>query len=174
MFELIVIDEIVDHIVTYSNVYVNHSTGNKELQKTSRLSKWEGIAAPEIRLYLAALTYHRMLYKPKEHLYYVKKKLFEAPVFRRIRSQNKIVLLGNFLHSVYNEELGNFCNKSPFSCGRGALVGNNTFLKRNHVSDSKHLFYKKDIPATFGMLLCTQVVICCWAKSLIPITMEPR
>ena len=37
IFKLIVTDEIVDHTVTYSNLYVNQSSGNKELKKTSRL-----------------------------------------------------------------------------------------------------------------------------------------
>ena len=100
MFELIVIDEIVDHIVTYSNVYVNHSTGNKELQKTSRLCNWEDITAPEIRLYLAALTYRGMLHKPKEHLYYVKKKLCCTN-----RKNICIMLKRNFLRHQCLEEL---------------------------------------------------------------------
>ena len=51
IFELIVTDEIVDHIVTYSNLYANQSIGNKEFKKTSRLCKWEDISAPEIGLY---------------------------------------------------------------------------------------------------------------------------
>ena len=37
IFELIVRDEIVDHIVIYSNLYANQSIGNKEFKKTSRL-----------------------------------------------------------------------------------------------------------------------------------------
>ena len=72
IFELIVTDEVVDHIETYSNLYANQSIGNKKFQKTSRLCKWENIAAPEIRLYLAALIYRGMLYKRKEHSYYTK------------------------------------------------------------------------------------------------------
>ena len=40
------------------------------------------------------------MYKPKEHLYYSKNKLFEAPGISRITSQNKMVLilLETFLH----------------------------------------------------------------------------
>ena len=50
---------------------------------------------------------------------------------------------------------------SPFSCGRNALVENNTFLKRDHVSDWKHLFCQKDLPAMFGTLFVTHVMIPC-------------
>ena len=53
-----------------------------------------------------------MLYKPKEHLYYTKNNLFGTPGFRRIISQNKMVLLENFLHFNDNEELGDSYNKA--------------------------------------------------------------
>ena len=53
-----------------------------------------------------------MLYKPKEHLYYTKNNLFDNPGFRRILSQNKMVLLKIFLHFVDNEELGDSYNKA--------------------------------------------------------------
>ena len=109
IFELIVTDEIVDQIVTYSNLYANQSIDNKEFKKTSRLCKWEDITAPAIRLYLAALIYLRILYKPKKHFYYTKKNLFETPEFR---SQNKMVLLEKFLPFVNNEELGDSYNKA--------------------------------------------------------------
>ena len=112
IFELIVTDEIVDHIVTYSNLYVNQYIGNKEFKKTSRLCKWEDIIAPEIRLHLATLIYPGMLNKPKDHLYYTKSKRFETPGFRRIISQIKMVLLEKLLHFVDNKELGNSYNKA--------------------------------------------------------------
>ena len=35
IFELIITDEIVNHIVTYSNLYANQSIGNKEFKKFS-------------------------------------------------------------------------------------------------------------------------------------------
>ena len=108
-FELIVTDEIVDHIATYSNLYASKSIGNKEFKKTSRLCKSEDITAAKIRLYLAALIYRGMLYKPKKHLYYTKNNLFEIPVFRWIISQNKMVL-EKFLHFVDNEEFGDSYN----------------------------------------------------------------
>ena len=60
IFEIIVTDEIVDHIVTYSNLYANQSISSNKFKKPSRLCKWKDISAPEIRLYLATLIYHGM------------------------------------------------------------------------------------------------------------------
>ena len=72
----------------------------------------ENIIAPEVRLYLAAFIYRGMLYKPNEHIYHCKNKLFEAPGFQRIISQNELVLLERFLHFVGDEELGDSYNKA--------------------------------------------------------------
>lgn len=71
----------------------------------------ENIIAPEVRLYLVAFIYRGMLYKPNEHIYHCKSKLFEAPVFQHI-SQNELVLLERFLHFVGDEELGDSYNKA--------------------------------------------------------------
>ena len=105
-----------------------------------------------------------------------------------------------FLHFVNNEEFGDsyikavkiqpileklverfklLCESiyplmSPFSCGRDALAGNNAFLKRDQVSDWKHLSCQKDLPAMFGTLFFAQVVKLCSMKTFIPITMQPR
>jgi len=74
IFELIVTDKIVDHIVRYFNLYAEKMMANKKYKKSSRLAKWEDITAPEIRLYLAVLVYKGLLYKPKEHPVLHKKK----------------------------------------------------------------------------------------------------
>ena len=86
--------------------------GDKELTKSSILYKRKDIVAPEVRLYLAAFIYRGMLCKPKEHVYHCKNKLFAAPGFRLIISQNELVLLEKFLHFVDDEELGYSYNKA--------------------------------------------------------------
>ena len=58
------------------------------------------------------LIYRGLVYKPREYLYYTKNKLFETPGFRRIISQNKLVLLEKFLHFRDNDELPHEYNKS--------------------------------------------------------------
>ena len=93
IFELIVTDEIADHIVTYSNLYANQSTGNKESKKISRLCKWEGITAPEIRLYLAELIYRKTICI-----------ILKTNFLRPQALDELLVLLEIFLHLVDNEE----------------------------------------------------------------------
>ena len=150
-------------------------------------------------MHLAALIYCGMLYKLKEHFYYTKHKLFETPGFRRIISQNKmqnfyilLIMRSSLFLTTKSPKFSQYWKNSwyvsnyyvswraiyplmsPFSCGRNALVENNTFLKRDHVSDWKNLFCQKDLPAMFGTLFGTHVVILCSVKTLIPITVQPR
>ena len=150
-------------------------------------------------MHLAALIYRGMLYKLKEHFYYTKHKLFETPGFRRIISQNKmqnfyilLIMRSSLFLTTKSPKFSQYWKNSwyvsnyyvswraiyplmsPFSCGRNALVENNTFLKRDHVSDWKNLFCQKDLAAMFGTLFGTLVVILCSVKTLIPITVQPR
>ena len=150
-------------------------------------------------MHLAALIYRGMLYKLKEHFYYTKHKLFETPGFRRIISQNKmqnfyilLIMRSSLFLTTKSPKFSQYWKNSwyvsnyyvswraiyplmsPFSCGRNALVENNTFLKRDHVSDWKNLFCQKDLPAMFGTLFGTHVVILSSVKTLIPITVQPR
>ena len=150
-------------------------------------------------MHLAALIYRGMLYKLKEHFYYTKHKLFETPGFRRIISQNKmqnfyilLIMRSSLFLTTKSPKFSQYWKNSwyvsnyyvswraiyplmsPFSCGRNALVENNTVLKRDHVSDWKNLFCQKDLPAMFGTLFGTHVVILCSVKTLIPITVQPR
>ena len=150
-------------------------------------------------MHLAALIYRGMMYKLKEHFYYTKHKLFETPGFRRIISQNKmqnfyilLIMRSSLFLTTKSPKFSQYWKNSwyvsnyyvswraiyplmsPFSCGRNALVENNTFLKRDHVSDWKNLFCQKDLPAMFGTLFGTHVVILCSVKTLIPITVQPR
>ena len=150
-------------------------------------------------MHLAALIYRGMLYKLKEHFYYTKHKLFETPGFRRIISQNKmqnfyilLIMRSSLFLTTKSPKFSQYWKNSwyvsnyyvswraiyplmsPFSCGRNALVENNAFLKRDHVSDWKNLFCQKDLPAMFGTLFGTHVVILCSVKTLIPITVQPR
>ena len=103
-------------------------------------------------MHLAALIYRGMLYKLKEHFYYTKHKLFETPGFRRIISQNKmqnfyilLIMRSSLFLTTKSPKFSQYWKNSwyvsnyyvswraiyplmsPFSCGRNALVENNTF-----------------------------------------------
>ena len=114
--------------------------------------------------------------------------------------QNMIVL-ENCLHFVDNGELDDSYNKAAkiqpileklvecfkllcqLECNistddspllwKDILAGNNTFLKRDHISYQKQLFCQKDLLSMFGTLFCTQVVIML-IENIDSDTMQPR
>ena len=119
-------------------------------------------------MHLAALIYRGMLYKLKEHFYYTKHKLFETPGFRRIISQNKmqnfyilLIMRSSLFLTTKSPKFSQYWKNSwyvsnyyvswraiyplmsPFSCGRNALVENNTFLKRDQFRIERICFVRR-------------------------------
>ena len=66
----------------------------------------------DIPLYIAALLYRGVVHKPIYHMYYTNDKIFETPGFRKIISQNKLVLIEKYIHFVDISELGESYNRS--------------------------------------------------------------
>ena len=66
----------------------------------------------DIRLYSATLLYRGVVHKPVYHMYYSNYKIFETPGFRKIISQNKLVFIEKYIHSVNISELVKSYNRS--------------------------------------------------------------
>ena len=66
----------------------------------------------DIPLYIATLLYRGVVHKPIYHMYYTNDKIFETPGFRKIISQNKLVLIEKYIHFVDISELGESYNRS--------------------------------------------------------------
>ena len=114
-----------------------------------------------------------MLGKPKEHLYYIKNKIFETPGFRRIISHDKMVLLEKFLHFDDNEELGDSYNKAAkIQPVLEKLVKRFKLLyklERNIAIDESILLWKDCIPkkrSRFGLKACfiRRIYRLCWER----------
>ncbi|XP_065652095.1 piggyBac transposable element-derived protein 4-like [Hydra vulgaris] len=112
IFELLFTNELIDMIVKMTNKYADQSNIGKLHSKTSRLSKWVDTTPSDIRMYLAVLKYRGLLHKPRNDWYYSKNLLITTPGFRRLMSQNKLLLIEKYLHFVDNQELEENYNRS--------------------------------------------------------------
>ena len=112
IFELLFTNELIDMIVKMTNKYADQSNIGKLHSKTSRLSKWVDTTPSDIRMYLAVLIYRGLLHKPRNDWYYSKNLLITTPGFRRLMSQNKLLLIEKYLHFVDNQELEENYNRS--------------------------------------------------------------
>ena len=111
IFELMITDELVEIIVEQTNLYFQQNIVGKIFKKSSCIMRYlESKQAQlfnqnDIDLYFTMLLYHGVVHKPIYHMYYMNDKIFETPGFRRIISQNKLVLIEKYIHFVDISEL---------------------------------------------------------------------
>ena len=103
IYELIVTDEICQNIATETNTYAEQYLRNNELTTHSRCKKWFPITYIDIKMYICALKYRGILWKPASYMYFTTDKLFETPGFRSIISRDAFVNLEKFIHFIDNE-----------------------------------------------------------------------
>ena len=120
-FEHFFTDELIEHIVYYTNLFVEQSIAEKQreskLKKRCRENSWQPITPNDIRLYIAVLIYRGLIWKPTIHMYYTKNILFSTPRVPAIMPQQKFILSENYLHFVDNitltPELGRRAKVAP-------------------------------------------------------------
>ena len=118
IFELMITDELVDIIVEQTNLYFQQNTVGIILKKKHALQDiWRvNMLDYSIKLilvcmllyifvYTEAFLYLGVVHKPIYHMYYTNDKIFETPVFRKIISQNRLVLIEKYIHFVDRSEL---------------------------------------------------------------------
>ena len=109
-------DQLVEIIVEQTNLYFQQNTVGKIFKK-SRITRYlESKHARlfnqnDIRLYIATLLYRGVVHKPIYHMYYTNDKIFETRGFRKIISQNKLILIEEYIHFVDLSELGESSSK---------------------------------------------------------------
>ena len=109
IFEHFFTDELIEHIVYYTNLFAEQSIAEKQregkLKKRSRENSWQPITPNDIRLYIAVLIYRGLIWKPTIHMYYTKNILFSTPGVPAIMPQQKFILIEKYLHFVDNTTL---------------------------------------------------------------------
>ena len=106
IFELIVTDDLVAHIVGMTNKYAAQQMSKPTFTLSNRTKKWKEVTAEEIRLLIGFILYQGVVWKPTYAHYFTANKLFETPGTRNLMSYNRFVNIDRFLHFVDNEELG--------------------------------------------------------------------
>ena len=111
-------DEFVEIIVEQNNLYFQQNIVGKIFKKSSHITRYSEskhvrlFNQNDIRLYIAMLLYRGVVHKPIYHTYYTNEKIFETPSFRKIISQNKLVLIEKYIHFDNISELGERYNRS--------------------------------------------------------------
>ena len=94
IYELIVANEICQKIETETNTYAEQYLRNNELKTHSRCRKWVPITYLDTKMYICALMYQGILWKPAK-----------TPGFHSVISHDACVNLEKFIYFIDNESL---------------------------------------------------------------------
>lgn len=99
-FELFFTDEIVNHIVTETNIFAAENLNKFKSKEHSRSHHWSETNASELRVFFATLILQGIIMKP---IYWSKRKLIETPSFSKLMSSRRFDLIMQFIHFDRNE-----------------------------------------------------------------------
>ncbi|GFT39160.1 piggyBac transposable element-derived protein 4 [Trichonephila clavipes] len=88
-FELFFTDEIVNHIVTETNIFAAENLNKFKSKEHSQAHHWSETNANELRVFFATLILQGMITKPTVRMFWSKRKLIETPSFANLMSSEK-------------------------------------------------------------------------------------
>ena len=105
LFRLYFTDELVDLILTQTNLYAQQWLDTHQLRCRSRATKSTPITKDGFMLYFAMILYRGVVWKPSYAHYYTENAIFATPIISKILSYNRFLLIEKFLHFVDNRTL---------------------------------------------------------------------
>ncbi|GFT73445.1 piggyBac transposable element-derived protein 4 [Trichonephila clavipes] len=102
-FELFFTDEIVNHIVTETNIFAAENLNKFKSKEHSRAHHWSETNANELRVFFATLILQGIITKPTVRMFWSKRKLIETPSFSNLMSSRRFDLIMQFIHFDRNE-----------------------------------------------------------------------
>ncbi|GFV21212.1 piggyBac transposable element-derived protein 4 [Trichonephila clavipes] len=102
-FELFFTDEIVNHIVTETNIFAAENLNKFKSKEHSRTHHWSETNANELRVFFATLILQGIITKPTVKMFWSKRKLIETPSFSNLMSSRRFDLIMQFIHFDRNE-----------------------------------------------------------------------
>ncbi|GFU80506.1 piggyBac transposable element-derived protein 4 [Trichonephila clavipes] len=102
-FEMFFTDEIVNHIVTETNIFAAENLNKSKSKEHSQAHHWSDTNANELRVFFATLILQGIITKPTVRMFWSKRKLIETPSFSNLMSLRRFDLIMQFIHFVRNE-----------------------------------------------------------------------
>ncbi|GFS30548.1 piggyBac transposable element-derived protein 4 [Trichonephila inaurata madagascariensis] len=102
-FKLFLTDEIVNHIVTETNIFAAENLNKFKSKEYSRTHHWSETNANELRVFFATLILQGIIKKPTVRMFWSKRKLIETPSFSNLMSSKRFDLIMQFIHFDRNE-----------------------------------------------------------------------
>ena len=103
-FKLYITEEIIDHLVTQTNLYAAQyiEREHDNLGPRSTVHQWIPTSRPEMLTLIGILILMGILHKPRMALYWSTDKLLATPIFSQVMRRDRFFLLLRFLHFADN------------------------------------------------------------------------
>ncbi|GFR83467.1 PiggyBac transposase Uribo1 [Elysia marginata] len=105
-FELFVDDDLLNHLVTQTNLYADqYKANNPELPQFSRVHEWTNIDKNEIKRFLALVLLTGIVKMPSISHYWKKSILYKYPIANLVMPRNRFQLILKFIHFNDNSQM---------------------------------------------------------------------
>ena len=106
-FNLYITDQIIDHIVIQTNLYVQQfiEQHQNNLRPHSLVHQWKATDTAEILTLIAVVSLMRVFHKPRFAVYWSTDSLISTPIFSQIISADRFLILMRFLHFGDNKNI---------------------------------------------------------------------
>ena len=103
-FKLYITEELIDHIVTQTNLYAAQFIAREQqtLKPHSRGHEWKLTDRAEMLTLLTILILMGVLHKPRMSMYWATDNTLATPIFSQVMKRDRFLLLIKFLHFVDN------------------------------------------------------------------------
>ena len=103
-FKLYITEEIIDHLVTQTNLYAAQyiEREHDNLGPRSTVHQWIPTSRPEMLTLMGILILMGILHKPRMALHWSTDKLLATPIFSQVMRRDRLFLLLRFLHFADN------------------------------------------------------------------------
>jgi hypothetical protein len=97
-------DEILEVIVRETNLYAEQfqNDNSETIKQFSNVKNWEGTNINEIKTYLAMVVLMGIVHKPRLNMYWSTDTILETPIFSKVMTRDKFLLLTKFIHFADN------------------------------------------------------------------------
>ena len=103
-FKLYITEDIIDHIVTQTNLYAQQYIDREQnnLRPYSLVKQWKPTDRQEMIAFLAILILMGIIHKPRINMYWSTDTLLSTPIFSQLMGRDRFLLLLRFLHFADN------------------------------------------------------------------------
>ena len=105
LFKLYITDQIIDHNVIQTNLYVQQfiKQHQNNLRPHSLVHQWKATDGTEILTLLAVVILMGVVHKPRFAMYWSTDSLISTPIFNQIISRDRFLIPMRFLHFADNK-----------------------------------------------------------------------